>query len=93
MSRFWYYFLGTGDETVPSRYGRITGDPTPGSLCATGQTVCAVYAIPNGLDPSIPAAINNTLKDYFVASRAAGGAPYPLNDATHFDKPYVYLKQ
>jgi len=92
MSRFWYYFIN-GDESFPSSYGRIVGDPNPESLCGTGQTVCAVYAVPNGLNPGVPTAISTNLTNYFIGSRAAGGAPYPINDSVvYFDKPFVYMK-
>jgi len=73
MNRFWYYFIGAGDETLLIRYGRIVDDPSPQYFCASGQNICAIYATPNFLDPSVPAAITTNLRNYFIEGRASGG--------------------
>ena len=82
--RYWYYYQGSGSETDPTSY-----IPLPYFECAgSGQSLCAVYAIPSSINPSYPNAseLNGTLKLYIVTARLISSY-YPV----YPEKPYVYL--
>jgi hypothetical protein len=86
MSRYWYFYDGTGDDTDPVNYLRRPSGPS--SLCPTGgKTSCAIYSEPNSIDPTKPTALSTNLLAYLVQSKNLS-SPQPSFPA----KPYVYSR-
>lgn len=87
MARRYWYFYVSGDEGDPSNYTRIFGDPV--NSCLGGQIICAVYGLPNVVDPNFPQAFElaNAFSSYAVAAKLILSC-YPLPP----QKPYLYTR-
>ena len=87
MNRYWYFYTGVGNETDPSSYTLVTGNPL--NACLGGRSLCAIYALANLITPSIPIATEigsgGTLTAYIVQAKLISST-YPSNG----QKPYVY---
>ena len=85
--RYWYFYSGTGSESDPSKYFRLAAGPC---ICSSGQEVCAIYALPNDIDPDRPngGELSGAIQIYITAARIISSY-YPVEP----QKPFVYLKQ
>lgn len=87
--RYWYFYTGSGSDTNPINYIRLNLDPS--TACNGGPTSCAIYACPNAINPTIPAATELTgsgiLANYLIFAKLTASF-YPFFP----QKPYVYTK-
>ena len=93
MSRYWYFYDGTGDEYDPGNYTRQPFNPIE---CNQGQISCAIYAHPSSLTERLrplgqDLVDNSALKNYILAAKIiSGGLPsYPVPPS---NKPFVYFR-
>jgi len=86
MSRFWYAYKGTGSETDALNYSLVPWSPR--FICLGGSAICAIYSLPNSLNPDLPVNISRNMVSYITASKALFDK-YP-NDGLH--KPFVYSR-
>lgn len=86
MRRYWYAYTGSGSETNPISYSQVPWNPK--LICLGGSAVCAIYSLPNSINPDLPATISKNLITYITASKAIFDK-FP-NDG--LEKPYVYSR-
>jgi len=87
MSRYWYYYDGSGDVNDPTNYLRR---PYPANICTDGPSLCAIYSHPNPLNKQKPLGqdvVSETLQAYIIDGTLAGGVGYPITP-----KPFVYFR-
>ncbi len=83
MAKSWCVYLGKGDPSLVSSYGRISVKHT--GLC--GNSICAIYAEGESFRPEAPLSIN--LQSY-IKKALATGALQPERPTG--SKKFVYLR-
>ena len=89
MSRYWYFYDGTGPTSDPGNYTR-TGVSV--GICPSGGTPCAIYAHPSDATRTSPLgselATGSNIRSYFAIVAANPTLKYPVAP----NVPFVYYR-